>query len=203
MRKPGRPPAAERVVPDPSPDVGPSNAGTSGRAPSFLGQDLPHKQHDKAAIVDPSKNLFGLRILENNWSSEHKSERNDDFSGQFSIIISAVPKGGVLNCFLVLSSKLRVILSSRIPTQYNFLLFLVAFGLKGGWSKWGKKLSEIDDSRRSTYDHPIPSDSMQEPPIFATFDGDRKVLIPVSIFYYLLFLPFLFLCLGIVDCFAF
>lgn len=82
---------------------------------------------------------------------------------------------------------------------------MVAFGLKGGWSKWGKKLSEIDDSRRSTYDHPIPSDSMQEPPIFATFDSDRKVLIPVSIFLFSPFSPFLFLTSFriIVDCFAF
>lgn len=88
MKKPGRPPAAERAAPDPSPDVGPSNAGTSGRAPTFSGPDLTHKQSDKAAIVDPTKNLFGLRILENNWSSEHRSERNDDFSGQFSIFFS-------------------------------------------------------------------------------------------------------------------
>lgn len=127
MKKPGRPPAAERVAPDPSPDVGPSSAGTSGRAPSFLGQDLPHKQ---PAIVDPTKNHFGLRILENNWSSEHKSERNDDFSGQFSIIFLQRPASyllsrskGVLNCFLVLSSKPRVVLSSGIPTFYHFLCF--------------------------------------------------------------------------------
>lgn len=196
MKKPGRPPAAERVAPDPSPDVGPSNAGTSGRAPSFLGQDLPHKQ---PTIVDPTKNLFGLRILENNWSSEHKSERNDDFSGQFSIIILQRPASyllsrskGVLNCFLVLFSKPRVVLPLEFQLV-SFSLFLVAFGLKGGWSKLGKKLSEIDDSRRSTYDHPIPYDSMQEPPIFATFDGDRKVLIPVSIFLFSPFSPFLFL----------
>lgn len=76
------------------------------------------------------------------------------------------------------------------PLEFNpSIIFFVSvgFGFKGGWSKWGKKLSEIDDSRRSTYDHPIPSDSMQEPPIFATLDGERKVLIPVLIFCYLLF----------------
>ncbi|KAF3324874.1 Bromodomain and PHD finger-containing protein 3 [Carex littledalei] len=136
LKKPGRPPAAEHVVPDPSPDVGSSNAGTSGRSPIFRGQDQPCKQPDKAAIVDLPKNLFGVRVLENNWSSEHRSERNDDFSG---------------------------------------------LGFKGGWSKWGKKLTEIDASRRSTYDHPIPSDSMQDLPIFSTFDSERKALIPVGI----------------------
>ncbi|KAJ4776886.1 DNA-binding bromodomain-containing protein [Rhynchospora pubera] len=136
MKKPGRSPAAERVASDHTPDVGPSNVGTSGRAPAFLGHDLQHKQPDKAAIVDPMKNLFGLRIFENNWSSEHRSERNDDFSG---------------------------------------------FGFKGGWSKWGKKLTDIDDSRRNTYDHPIPSDSTQEPPIFSVFDRERKVLVPLGI----------------------
>ncbi|KAF3324870.1 hypothetical protein FCM35_KLT11027 [Carex littledalei] len=131
LKKPGRPPAAERVTPDPSPDVGPSNAGTSGRAPSFLGQDLPHKQHDKAAIVDPTKNLFGLRILENNWSSEHKSERNNDFSGQFSIIFLQCPASyllsrskGVLNCFLVLSSKPRVVL----PLEFQLGIIFSVFG---------------------------------------------------------------------------
>jgi hypothetical protein len=83
LKKPGRPLATERVAPDPCFDAGPSNAGTSGRAPTFLGQDLAHKQPDRAVLVDPTKNIFGLRILENNWSNEHRSERNDDFSGQF------------------------------------------------------------------------------------------------------------------------
>lgn len=114
-KKPGRPPAAERVTPDPSPDVVPSNAGTSGQAPNFLGQDLPCKQPDKAAVVDPLKNLFGLRLLENNWSSVHRSENNDDFLGQNSIYSVFL-----MFCFYLLSS---------LTSSANcfFITFLYAF----------------------------------------------------------------------------
>jgi hypothetical protein len=78
----------EHVTPDLSPDVVPSNAGISMQAPTFLGQNLPSKQPDKAVTVDPPKNPFGLRVLENNWSIEHRSVNNDDFLGQFSISYS-------------------------------------------------------------------------------------------------------------------
>jgi hypothetical protein len=84
-KQPGRPPAVEHVTPDSSPDVVPSNVGISAHAPTFLGSDLSSKQPDKAVIADPPKNTFGLRVLENSWSIEHRSDNNDDFLGQFSI----------------------------------------------------------------------------------------------------------------------
>ncbi|OAY75996.1 hypothetical protein ACMD2_21794, partial [Ananas comosus] len=53
--------------------------------------------------------------------------------------------------------------------------------VKGVATKWGKKPTVIDENRRNTYRQPQLSTSVHELPVLATFDGERKQLVPVGL----------------------
>jgi len=51
---------------------------------------------------------------------------------------------------------------------------------KGIMMKHGKKNIVLDENRRNTYRQSCTLASGEEPSVLTTFDGDRKLLIPVS-----------------------
>ncbi|KAG1362671.1 cat eye syndrome critical region protein 2 [Cocos nucifera] len=52
---------------------------------------------------------------------------------------------------------------------------------KGISTKYGKKLTVIDENRRNTFKQPQQFTSVCEPPVLTTFDGDRKQLVPIGL----------------------
>ncbi|XP_072980800.1 uncharacterized protein [Typha angustifolia] len=73
---------AERASTNFSSDTTLANAGIIGQL-SCLGHDLSRKGLDKLSMVGIPTTSYGLRTRET-WSSEHKSERNEDFPGSFA-----------------------------------------------------------------------------------------------------------------------
>ncbi|XP_010918259.1 uncharacterized protein [Elaeis guineensis] len=53
--------------------------------------------------------------------------------------------------------------------------------LKGISTKFGKKLTVIDENRRNTYRLPQQFTSVHEPPVLTIFDGEKKQLVPVGL----------------------
>ena len=51
-----------------------------------------------------------------------------------------------------------------------------------GNAKHGKKQVVHEESRRNTYMQSHPSAGVREPSVLMTFDGERKQLMPVSVF---------------------
>ncbi|XP_008798221.1 bromodomain-containing protein DDB_G0270170-like [Phoenix dactylifera] len=54
-------------------------------------------------------------------------------------------------------------------------------GMKNVSTKYGKKLSAIDENRRNTYKQPQLSTSVYEPAVLTALDGERKQLVPVGL----------------------
>ncbi|EHA8589072.1 cat eye syndrome critical region protein 2 [Cocos nucifera] len=54
-------------------------------------------------------------------------------------------------------------------------------GMKGTTTKYGKKISVIDENRRNTYNQPELLTCVYEPPVLTALDGERKQLVPVGL----------------------
>ncbi|TKY75540.1 Bromodomain and PHD finger-containing protein 3 [Spatholobus suberectus] len=52
---------------------------------------------------------------------------------------------------------------------------------RGNMRKYGKKQVVLDENKRSTYKHSHSSPDGQEPSVLTTFDGERKLLLPVGL----------------------
>lgn len=67
--------------------------------------------------------------------------------------------------------------------MFTFLIMVIFIGSMGrGNFKHGKKQFVYDDNRRSTYFHSHPSVTGREPSVLTTFEGERKQLMPVSVY---------------------
>ncbi|PKA46200.1 hypothetical protein AXF42_Ash015493 [Apostasia shenzhenica] len=55
------------------------------------------------------------------------------------------------------------------------------YSVSKGFSKYGKKLSEVDENRRNTYKQDQMSSSMLELPMLTALDAEKKFLVPVGL----------------------